>query len=132
VGFGGHSGLSLFNRGEHAFTESQAFSLSHAPAEGKPELAHLNGESAEVITELLHRTFLARRYEPRIPTSPPGSNLQSLASSRRLGCFLMRRNGVRTAALNLGRALLWSAHADAQEPAPDMPPPIPPTLHAVD
>jgi hypothetical protein len=37
-----------------------------------------------------------------------------------------------TSALNLGRALLWSVHDDAQEPAPDVPPPIPPTLHAVD
>jgi hypothetical protein len=37
-----------------------------------------------------------------------------------------------TSALNLGRALLWSAHHDAQEPAPEMPPPIPPTLHAAD
>jgi hypothetical protein len=36
-------------------------------------------------------------------------------------------------ALNLGRALMWSAHADALEPAPEMPPPpIPPALHAVD
>ena len=32
-----------------------------------------------------------------------------------------------TSALNLGHALLESAHADAQEPAPEMPP-IPPTL----
>jgi hypothetical protein len=37
-----------------------------------------------------------------------------------------------TSALNLGRALLRSVHDDAQEPAPDMPPPIPPTLHTVD
>ena len=37
-----------------------------------------------------------------------------------------------TSALNLGRALLWSAHADAQEPPTEMPPPIPPTLHVVD
>ena len=37
-----------------------------------------------------------------------------------------------TSALNLGRALLWSAHADALEPAPEIPPPIPPTLHPVD
>jgi hypothetical protein len=37
-----------------------------------------------------------------------------------------------SSALNLGRALLWSAHADALEPAPQKPPPIPPTLHAVD
>ncbi len=45
-GFSGRSGLSLFNRGEHAFTEIQAFPLSHAPVEGKPELVHLNGELA--------------------------------------------------------------------------------------
>jgi hypothetical protein len=31
-----------------------------------------------------------------------------------------------------GRALLWSAHDDAQEPAPETPPPIAPTLHGVD
>jgi hypothetical protein len=37
-----------------------------------------------------------------------------------------------TSALNLGRALLCSVHDDAQEPAPEMPPPIPPMLHAVD
>jgi hypothetical protein len=36
-----------------------------------------------------------------------------------------------TSALNLGRALVWSTHTDALEPAPEMPPPIP-TLHAVD
>jgi hypothetical protein len=41
----GHSGLSLFNRGVHAFTELQAFPLPHTPVEGIPELAHLNGES---------------------------------------------------------------------------------------
>ena len=35
-------------------------------------------------------------------------------------------------ALNLGRDLLCSVHDDAQEPAPETPPPIPPTLHAVD
>ena len=34
-----------------------------------------------------------------------------------------------TEALNLARALLWSAHADAQEPAPQMSWPI--TLHTV-
>ena len=34
-----------------------------------------------------------------------------------------------TSALNLGRALLWSAHADAVEPAPQMSWPI--TLHTV-
>ena len=33
-----------------------------------------------------------------------------------------------TSALNLGRALLWSEHDEAQEPTPEMPPPIPPTL----
>jgi hypothetical protein len=37
-----------------------------------------------------------------------------------------------TSALNLGRALLCSVHDDAQEPAPETPQPIPPTLHAVD
>jgi hypothetical protein len=37
-----------------------------------------------------------------------------------------------TSALNLGRALLCSVHDDAQEPAPETPPPIPPTLYAVD
>ena len=37
-----------------------------------------------------------------------------------------------TSAYNLGRALLCAVHDDAQEPAPEMPPPIPPTLHAVD
>ena len=38
-----------------------------------------------------------------------------------------------TSALNLGRALLCSVHDDdALEPAPEMPLPIPPTLHAVD
>ena len=36
-----------------------------------------------------------------------------------------------TSALNLARALLWSAHADALAPAPEMPWPIPPTLHTV-
>ena len=35
-----------------------------------------------------------------------------------------------TSALNLGRALMWSAHADALEPAPETPPPA--TLHPVD
>jgi hypothetical protein len=45
-GFSRHTGLSLLNRGEHAFTEIQAFPLSHAPAEGKTDLAHLNGELA--------------------------------------------------------------------------------------
>jgi hypothetical protein len=39
----GHSGLSLFNCGEHAFTEIQAFSV-HAAAEGISELTHLNGK----------------------------------------------------------------------------------------
>jgi hypothetical protein len=58
---GGHSGLSLLNRGEQAFTENQAFPLPHAAVEGISELAHLNGELAQVITELLHGTFLARR-----------------------------------------------------------------------
>ena len=42
----GHSDLSLLNRGEHAFTEIQAFPLPHAAVEGKSELAHLNGELA--------------------------------------------------------------------------------------
>jgi len=37
-----------------------------------------------------------------------------------------------TSALNLGRALLCSVHDDALQPAPKIPPPIPPTLHAVD
>ena len=37
-----------------------------------------------------------------------------------------------TSALNLGRALLWSAHADGLQPTPETPPPTPPTLHAVD
>ena len=37
-----------------------------------------------------------------------------------------------TSALNLGRALLCSVHDDAQESATETPPPIPPTLHAVD
>jgi len=37
-----------------------------------------------------------------------------------------------TSALNLGRALLWSAHADGLQPAPETPPTTPPTLHAVD
>ena len=36
----GHSGLSLLNRGEHAFTEIRAFPLRHAPVEGISELAH--------------------------------------------------------------------------------------------
>ena len=43
-GFSGHSGLSLLNRDVHALTEIQAFPLSRAPAEGKPDLVHLNGE----------------------------------------------------------------------------------------
>jgi len=42
----GHSGLSLLNRGEHAFTEIQAVPLAHAPAEGITKLAYLNGELA--------------------------------------------------------------------------------------
>jgi hypothetical protein len=46
VGFSGRSGLNLFSCDEHAFTEIQAFPLSHAPADGKPDLAHLNGELA--------------------------------------------------------------------------------------
>ena len=37
-----------------------------------------------------------------------------------------------TSAWSLGRALLCSVHDDALQPAPQMPPPIPPTLHAVD
>jgi len=37
-----------------------------------------------------------------------------------------------SSALNLGRALLWSAHADGLRPAPETPRPTPPTLHAVD
>ena len=38
-----------------------------------------------------------------------------------------------TSALNLGRALLCSVHDDdALEPAPEVPPPTPPTLHVVD
>jgi hypothetical protein len=37
-----------------------------------------------------------------------------------------------TSAWSLGRAMLCSVHDDAQEPAPQMPPPIPRTLHAVD
>ena len=37
-----------------------------------------------------------------------------------------------SSALNLGRALLWSAHADGLQPAPETPPTTPPTLHAVD
>ncbi len=41
-----HSGLSLFNHAEHAFTEIQACPLSHAPVEGISELAHLDGELA--------------------------------------------------------------------------------------
>jgi hypothetical protein len=44
-GFSGRSGLSLCNRREHAFTEIQAFPLSHAPV-GISELAHLDGELA--------------------------------------------------------------------------------------
>jgi hypothetical protein len=46
AGFSGRSGLNLFSFDEHAFTEIQAFPLSHAPVEGKPDLAHLNGELA--------------------------------------------------------------------------------------
>ena len=41
-----HSGLSLLNRGNDAFTEIQAFPLGHAAVEGLSELAHLNGELA--------------------------------------------------------------------------------------
>jgi hypothetical protein len=37
-----------------------------------------------------------------------------------------------TSAWSLGRALLCSVHDDALEPAPQMPPPTLPTLHAVD
>jgi hypothetical protein len=37
-----------------------------------------------------------------------------------------------TSAFNLARVLVWSAHADALEPAPEMRPPIPPMLRAVD
>ena len=37
-----------------------------------------------------------------------------------------------TSAWSLGRALLCSVHDDALQPAPQMPPPTPPTLHAVD
>ncbi|MGO9386210.1 MAG: hypothetical protein ACLP4W_30150 [Mycobacterium sp.] len=69
--FSGHSGLGLFNCSEHAFTEVQASPLFHAP-EGKPDLAHLNGELAYLITELFHdNTFMAQteRYEPRTPPS---------------------------------------------------------------
>ena len=40
----GYSGLSLLNRGEHAFTEIQAFPLHHAPIVGISKLAYLNGE----------------------------------------------------------------------------------------
>jgi hypothetical protein len=42
----GHSGLSLLNRGEHAFTQIQALPLHHAPIGGISELAHLDGELA--------------------------------------------------------------------------------------
>jgi hypothetical protein len=42
----GYSGLSLLNRGEHAFTEIQAFPLHHAPTGGISKLAYLNGELA--------------------------------------------------------------------------------------
>jgi hypothetical protein len=34
----------VFNRGEHAFTEIQAFPFADAPVEGKSDLAHLDGE----------------------------------------------------------------------------------------
>jgi len=37
-----------------------------------------------------------------------------------------------TSAWSLGRALLCSVHDDAQEPAPETPAPIAPTLYAVD
>jgi hypothetical protein len=56
----GHSGLSLLHRGEHAFTQIQACPLPHASVEGISKLAHLNGELAEIITELFHGTFLAK------------------------------------------------------------------------
>jgi hypothetical protein len=42
----GHSGLSLVNCAEHAFTEIQALPLSYAPVEGISELVHLKGELA--------------------------------------------------------------------------------------
>jgi hypothetical protein len=42
----GHSGLSLLNRGEHAFTEIHAFPLYHALIGGMSELAHLDRELA--------------------------------------------------------------------------------------
>jgi hypothetical protein len=42
----GHSGLSLLNCGEHAFTEIQAFPLSHGPVEAISDLTHLNGKLA--------------------------------------------------------------------------------------
>ena len=37
-----------------------------------------------------------------------------------------------SSALTLGRTLMWATHADALEAAPETPPPMPPTLHAVD
>jgi len=42
----GHSGLSLLDRGEHAFTKIPAIPLRHAPVAGISELAHLSGELA--------------------------------------------------------------------------------------
>jgi hypothetical protein len=54
-----HSGLSLFYRGEHAFTEIEAFPLTHTPIQRESDLAHLNGEIAYVITELFHGTLLS-------------------------------------------------------------------------
>jgi hypothetical protein len=41
-----HSGLSLVNRGEHSFTEIQAFPRHHAPINGISELAQLDGDLA--------------------------------------------------------------------------------------
>jgi hypothetical protein len=46
--------LSLPGCGEHALTEFQAFPLPDAPVEGKSELAHLNGESAQIVAQLFH------------------------------------------------------------------------------
>jgi len=42
----GHSGLSLVDCGEHAFTEIEAFPLHYDPVAGMSELAHLDGELA--------------------------------------------------------------------------------------
>ncbi len=70
--FSGHSGLSLFSRGKHAFTEIQAFPLPQPPLREKPSWRTSMVKWRRSSLSCFMARFFAGEdlgYAPRTPTS---------------------------------------------------------------